>query len=57
MSILAKIFGDANERYLRELQPQVFKINNLEKEFEGFSEAVQDELLAEIQASTAPPTP
>ena len=37
MSILTKIFGDANEKYLKKLQPLVDKINSLEKEFEGFS--------------------
>ncbi len=38
MSILTKIFGDANETYLRKLQPVVEKINALEKEYERFSE-------------------
>ena len=37
MAILTKIFGDANEKYLKKLQPIVEKINGLEKEFEGFS--------------------
>ena len=37
MSVLNKIFGDANEKYLKRLQPLVDKINNLEKEFEKFS--------------------
>jgi len=37
MSIIAKVFGDANEKYLKKLQPLVAKINSLEKEFEGFS--------------------
>jgi len=35
MSILSKIFGDANEKYLKKLQPLVEKINSFEKEFEG----------------------
>ena len=38
MSILSKIFGDANEKYLKKLQPLVDKINGLEKEVEGFSD-------------------
>ena len=38
MSILTKIFGDANEKYLKKIQPLVDKINSLEKEFEGFSD-------------------
>ncbi len=37
MPILTKIFGDANRNYLKKLQPVVGEINNLEKEFEGFS--------------------
>ena len=37
MAILNKIFGNANEKYLKKLQPLVDKINGLEKEFEGFS--------------------
>ena len=38
MSITSKLFGDANEKYLKKLQPVVEKINSLEKEFEGFSD-------------------
>ncbi|MFC1789575.1 preprotein translocase subunit SecA [Patescibacteria group bacterium] len=34
MSIFNKIFGDANEKYLKDLQPIVEKINSLEPEFE-----------------------
>ena len=37
MSFLTKIFGDANEKYLKKLQPLVEKINKLEPEFENFS--------------------
>lgn len=37
MSILDKIFGNTNEKYLTNIQPLVEKINGLEKEFEGFS--------------------
>ena len=37
MSMFNKIFGSANEKYLKKLQPLVDKVNNLEKEFEGFS--------------------
>ncbi len=36
MAIFNKIFGSANEKYLNKLQPEVEKINNLEKEFESF---------------------
>ncbi len=38
MSIITKIFGDANEKYLKKLQPIVEKINSLEPEFEKFSD-------------------
>ncbi|MFH1841414.1 MAG: preprotein translocase subunit SecA [Candidatus Nealsonbacteria bacterium] len=38
MSFLNKVFGDANEKYIKKLQPSVSKINSLEKEFEGFSD-------------------
>ena len=37
MSILAKVFGDANEKYIKKLQPIVEKINKLENAFESFS--------------------
>jgi len=37
MSILNKIFGDANKKYFKKIQPLVNKINNLEKDFESFS--------------------
>jgi len=38
MALLAKIFGDANEQYIKKLQPTVEKINSLEKEFGAFSD-------------------
>ena len=34
MGLISKIFGDANERYLKKLYPIVEKINSLEKDFE-----------------------
>jgi len=37
MGILSKIFGDANEKYIKKLQPLIDRINFLEKEFEVFS--------------------
>ncbi len=38
MSILGKIFGDANTQYLKGLMPVVEKINHFEKEFVSFSD-------------------
>ncbi|MDP3697761.1 MAG: preprotein translocase subunit SecA [Candidatus Taylorbacteria bacterium] len=38
MTFLSKIFGDANERYIKSLEPIVEKINDLEKEFQGFND-------------------
>ncbi len=38
MSILSRIFGDANERYIKSLQPLVDEINALEPEFEKLSD-------------------
>ena len=38
MSILSSIFGDANARYIKSLQPIIGRINELEKEFEGLSD-------------------
>ncbi len=35
MSLLTKIFGDANEKYLKSIQPSVDKINELEKDFQA----------------------
>lgn len=38
MSFLAKLFGDANARYIKSLEPIVQNINELEKEYERFSD-------------------
>ena len=37
MGFINKIFGDANEKYLKQLQPVADKINQLESKFEAFS--------------------
>jgi preprotein translocase subunit SecA len=37
MSFLSKIFGDANEKFVKNLQPTIEKINSFELEFEKFS--------------------
>ena len=39
MSFLSKIFGDANESFIKSLQPIVDHINELENEFKEFSDA------------------
>src|SRR3989344_5391299 len=38
MTFLSKIFGDANERYIKSLGPIIVEINELEKEFQNFSD-------------------
>lgn len=38
MSLLSKVFGDANVRNVRSLQPTVASINALEKRYEGLSD-------------------
>jgi preprotein translocase subunit SecA len=37
MSFFEKVFGSRNDKYLKEIQPLVDKINNLENKFEPFS--------------------
>ena len=49
MSIINKIFGDANEKYLKKLQPLVEKINSLELEFESFSDERLKEKTGELK--------
>ena len=39
MSILSKLFGDANEKTIKALQAQVNEISALEPKFEKFSDA------------------
>ena len=43
MSFLSKIFGDANERYLKKLRPLLKKINSYDEQFSKLSD---DELRA-----------
>ncbi|MDP1538845.1 MAG: preprotein translocase subunit SecA, partial [bacterium] len=50
MSIIDKIFGDANEKYLEKLEPVVKKINSLEKELESFSSGQLKEKTSELKA-------
>jgi len=49
MSIITKIFGDANEKYLKKLQPLVKQINELERDFEGFSNEKLKEKTSEFK--------
>ena len=38
MSVLNKIFGSANDKYLKKLNPTIEEINGLENSFESFSD-------------------
>ncbi|MBM3258001.1 MAG: preprotein translocase subunit SecA, partial [Candidatus Nealsonbacteria bacterium] len=51
MSIINRVFGDANEKYLKKLEPAINKINSLEKEFEGFSDEKLKEKTKEFKES------
>ncbi len=39
MSVIIKIFGDTNSRFLKSLEPQIQAVNTLEKEFEKLSDS------------------
>jgi len=49
MSIINKIFGGANEKYLKRLQPVIEEINSLEPKFEKFSNEKLKEKTAEFK--------
>ncbi|MEK7536871.1 MAG: preprotein translocase subunit SecA [Patescibacteria group bacterium] len=49
MSIFGKLFGDANERYLKKVQPLVEKINKLENEYKQFSDTQLKEKTEEFK--------
>ncbi len=49
MSIITKFFGDANEKYLKKLQPTIEKINSLEPEFEKIPSEKLKEKTAEFK--------
>ncbi len=49
MSILNKIFGDANKKYIDKLQPTVEKINSFESELEKLSKESLKEKTAELK--------
>ncbi len=49
MSIITKIFGDANEKYLKKLESLLHKINSFEPEFEKFSDEKLKEKTSEFK--------
>ncbi len=49
MSILTKIFGDANEKYVKNLQPIIEKINSFESELEKLPPEKLKEKTAELR--------
>jgi len=49
MSIINKIFGQSEKKILKQYQPIVGKINNLEKEFESFSDEQLKEKAQELK--------
>jgi len=49
MSIFKKMFGDANEKYLKRLQPIIEKINSLEPEIEKLSDKNLKEKTSEFK--------
>jgi len=53
MSFFSKIFGDANERYLKKLQPIIEEINSLENQFERLSAIELVEKTAELKQELA----
>ena len=53
MAFLSKIFGDANERYMRSFQPIVDEINEIEKDYEKLSDAQLKEKTGEFKKRLA----
>ena len=53
MAFLSTIFGDANARYIKSLQPIVDRINSLEKDFEKFSDSELKEKTVEFRKLVA----
>ncbi len=49
MSFISAIFGDANARYIKSLKPLVERINSLEGDFKGLSDAQLKERSAEFK--------
>src|SRR3989338_7490717 len=53
MSIFTKIFGDPNERVVKELRPMIEEINALEPEFEKLSDEDLPKRTEELKARLA----
>ena len=49
MALLDKIFGDANEQYIKKLRPVVEKINSQEKNIENLSDVQLKEKTAPLK--------
>jgi preprotein translocase subunit SecA len=49
MSIITKILGDANEKYLKRIQPTIDRINSFEPEFEKLSDQELKEKTSELK--------
>ena len=56
MGFIDKIFGNANEKYLKQLQPTIEKINQLEAKFESFSAEQFKDKTRELKERLNPPT-
>jgi len=50
MSLISKIFGDANEKYLRSQQPLVDKINDLEKAYAPLDQPALKGIVGDLKA-------
>src|SRR3989344_965813 len=53
MSFISKIFGDANTKYIKDLEPIIQRINDLEKDFVGLSDGQLKEKTAEFKRRLA----
>jgi len=57
MSIFSKIFGDANEKYLKNLNPIIGEINELEKKLEKLSDTEikkrSEQLMSDVKSSSS----
>src|SRR3990167_9367354 len=53
MSFISKIFGDANTNYIKDLEPIIQRINDLEKDFVGLSDTQLKEKTAEFKKRLA----